>query len=600
MSTYVRQLRKSFSRLSPVDPEASQNAEGPSPSSSLKKSGKTKIPSKKTTKSPRKLGSKSKAERGSRSRTSRRRHHAHSHSHSHSHTHTSRPQSTTVDELADYFANTDEDSDVEVDFIGTADFESHDSSSAALTNSDFACLSPEEIVREQNVQIMRIGDLLHIPESNASNLLRSYQWKTEKLLSHYFDNPHKVLIAAGLDPSSITTKDSNSSVSACQTLTGIEECLICCEYVGPSEACALSCGHRFCNDCWDTYLTMKITAADVLRIDCPGHQCSVTTPDEVIHDLVSDEKVYQKYLRFVTKSFVEDNVNVSWCPAPGCGNAVTTEKAQGQVVECTCGFRFCFTCHNEDHLPATCEHLRNWQAKSRDESETGHWIGANTKGCPKCDSHIEKNGGCNHMTCRQCSYEWCWMCMKMWKGHSDYYACEKYDRTKKKKKDRKKKGSKKRNQILQMEEEREVKKVALERYLTYFHKFLEFETAVGKAEEFIAKASEKMDELQSESHTLAEVLFIQKAAETSNSCHRVLRNSFIYAYYLEELESGTEKQLFDFIQTELEKTTSLLVTMMDAPGLMKRRAEIMNLTYLAKTKQDNLLSSVANGLEEFV
>ena len=30
--------------------------------------------------------------------------------------------------------------------------------------------------------------------------------------------------------------------------------------------------------------------------------------------------------------------------------------------------------------------------------------------CPKCFVRIEKSAGCNHMTCRQCSYEWCWVC----------------------------------------------------------------------------------------------------------------------------------------------------------------------------------------------
>jgi len=70
--------------------------------------------------------------------------------------------------------------------------------------------------------------------------------------------------------------------------------------------------------------------------------------------------------------------------------------------------------------------------KCNDESETGHWVSANTKDCPRCHVAVEKNGGCNHMTCRQCTYEWCWLCLKLWKGHSDYYSCAKYDKQQKK------------------------------------------------------------------------------------------------------------------------------------------------------------------------
>jgi hypothetical protein len=46
------------------------------------------------------------------------------------------------------------------------------------------------------------------------------------------------------------------------------------------------------------------------------------------------------------------------------------------------------------------------------------WIVVNTKSCPNCQNHIEKNDGCNHMTCRTCRHEFCWICMVNWKGHS--------------------------------------------------------------------------------------------------------------------------------------------------------------------------------------
>jgi hypothetical protein len=35
-------------------------------------------------------------------------------------------------------------------------------------------------------------------------------------------------------------------------------------------------------------------------------------------------------------------------------------------------------------------------------------IGAHT--CPKCRVPIEKNDGCNHMTCPKCNHYWCWSC----------------------------------------------------------------------------------------------------------------------------------------------------------------------------------------------
>ena len=50
-----------------------------------------------------------------------------------------------------------------------------------------------------------------------------------------------------------------------------------------------------------------------------------------------------------------------------------------------------------DHRPIICVVAKFWLKKCRDDSETANWIKTNTKECGKCQSTIEKNGGCKYV-----------------------------------------------------------------------------------------------------------------------------------------------------------------------------------------------------------
>jgi ariadne-1 len=136
----------------------------------------------------------------------------------------------------------------------------------------------------------------------------------------------------------------------------------------------------------------------------------------------------------LNRAYVDDNDYLKWCPAPNCEYAVECHVPTSQLdhivptVRCGCGHYFCFGCTLADHQPCLCPLVRRWLKKCKDDSETANWISANTKECSRCNSTIEKNGGCNHMTCRKCSYEFCWICMGPWSEHgSQWYNCNRYE-----------------------------------------------------------------------------------------------------------------------------------------------------------------------------
>ena len=55
------------------------------------------------------------------------------------------------------------------------------------------------------------------------------------------------------------------------------------------------------------------------------------------------------------------------------------------------------------------------------------WVKKNAKPCPGCNIPIDKRDGCNHMTCSQCSYEFCWLCLGPLRNHLEPHSCNRYE-----------------------------------------------------------------------------------------------------------------------------------------------------------------------------
>jgi ariadne-1 len=154
-------------------------------------------------------------------------------------------------------------------------------------------------------------------------------------------------------------------------------------------------------------------------ISCAAHKCDILVDDNTVMSLVEDPKVKVRYQHLITNSFVECNRLMRWCPSANCSNAAKAQYFDAKPVQCICQHIFCFGCGESWHDPVRCKWLKKWIKKCDDDSETSNWIAANTKECPKCQVTIEKNGGCNHMICKNqaCRSEFCWVCLGAWEPH---------------------------------------------------------------------------------------------------------------------------------------------------------------------------------------
>uniref|UniRef100_A0A1I7T1J0 RBR-type E3 ubiquitin transferase n=1 Tax=Caenorhabditis tropicalis TaxID=1561998 RepID=A0A1I7T1J0_9PELO len=188
------------------------------------------------------------------------------------------------------------------------------------------------------------------------------------------------------------------------------ECSICCDEV---SVMGFECEHFACSQCWKQYLNINI---DKPRIGCIDPECLYVVCADSLRELGGDVEVQSQVIR---NDFVDRSPNIVWCPSKDCQLAVKSDSFD--TVECRCGLLFCFRCRLDPHAPATCIQVRNWEKRddfgvTADEKSFG-WIIRNTKECPKCMSPIEKQGGCDHMRCRKCYYEFCWHCGGWWLLH---------------------------------------------------------------------------------------------------------------------------------------------------------------------------------------
>ncbi|MES1914009.1 MAG: hypothetical protein MHM6MM_006146, partial [Cercozoa sp. M6MM] len=99
------------------------------------------------------------------------------------------------------------------------------------------------------------------------------------------------------------------------------------------------------------------------------------------------------------------NKNARWCPKPGCDGFVIGSSRLRRLRCAECDTAICFGCGQEWH-----GYLK--RCRNSDRGVATFLALRNAQRCPRCRHAIVKNGGCNHMTCGACGYEFCWLCRR--------------------------------------------------------------------------------------------------------------------------------------------------------------------------------------------
>ena len=183
------------------------------------------------------------------------------------------------------------------------------------------------------------------------------------------------------------------------------ECEVCLDEINNEEKKLneLKCGHLFCSNCWFNYLKTLIIEAKVDSIKCMNHKCNENISDEfILKHLSENPDLIEKYKKFKKKSDILKDNSKKICPNPDCDSFLQKSEIL-KYVKCENGHEYCFECLTPPHGNKPCDY--------KSEKQFMKWAGNKIlKRCPRCRIYTEKNKGCNHMTCVNCNYQWCWLC----------------------------------------------------------------------------------------------------------------------------------------------------------------------------------------------
>ena len=199
-----------------------------------------------------------------------------------------------------------------------------------------------------------------------------------------------------------------------------KECGVCMETIESKDIpkIKLPCKHYFCIDCWKEYLKEKINNANVYKLTCMQSKCNFILEEKFIKAILDqDVDLQQKYDKFLNrKKLMDSNKKIKFCPFPDCDGYA--EKKFKKYVKCNNGHEFCFECGAAPHGLKPCSKIID---KGFEEWKSHTLV----KRCPNCKFWTEKNEGCNHMTCSQCRFQWCWVCEKECvAGHYEFGPCK--------------------------------------------------------------------------------------------------------------------------------------------------------------------------------
>ncbi|KAG9196208.1 hypothetical protein G6011_01329 [Alternaria panax] len=200
-----------------------------------------------------------------------------------------------------------------------------------------------------------------------------------------------------------------------------QECSICVtrkvttrSFKAPDDVCEHF--QSICNLCIAKMLKTKVAERQLgeAELSCPFPKCDHLLDYAALQTIVS-KAAFESYDNAVTKHTLSAEESYVACLSATCGlyfsaqACKNTERGKQLVVCPYCYYEICLKCNRpgKSHGKGSCDQVKKAEEELCEKAVKD--MGA--KPCPSCGVNIQKNGGCDHITCGKCHHNFCWLCL---------------------------------------------------------------------------------------------------------------------------------------------------------------------------------------------
>ena len=194
----------------------------------------------------------------------------------------------------------------------------------------------------------------------------------------------------------------------------------CCICYNSLQKKISPCECSVCETCWSQIIFVQIEQSNsfIENIACPTKRCQQEPSITSLYKKMPRHlklKIEQAYFNV----YLSQTRDIRRCPSSDCNYAGIVDLSSpcsDNLICNACGTTWRDKAHYNKAEKA--KDFMNNLIQKKNEFFSTLWKRRKAKNCPSCQTLIERDKGCSHMTCTRCKHQFCWICLEKHPQHN--------------------------------------------------------------------------------------------------------------------------------------------------------------------------------------